>query len=132
MEGREEICPLVPSPKLTVYEVPGESPEALKVTASGAAPEVGAAPNVMWGGGGVETVLTATVVCAVAEPALLVAVNVYVVVCEGETAVEAPLTEPIPEIESEVAPETPHESVALWPEVMEDGDAAKDVMVGTG
>src|SRR5262249_33594510 len=40
--------------------------------------------------------LTATVVLAVVEPPLLVAVRVYVVVAEGVTVVDVPVTVPIP------------------------------------
>jgi hypothetical protein len=55
-----------------------------------------------------------TVVCAVTAPWALLAVRVYVVVCDGEAWIELPSTAPRP-LESEVALATDQESVALPP-----------------
>jgi hypothetical protein len=62
--------------------------------------------------------VTVTVACAVDEPPLLVAVRVYVVVCAGETLVEAPVTVPMPPIDREVAADTDQDSVELAPGAM--------------
>ena len=51
-------------------------------------------------------------------------------VCVGETSIEVPFTSPMPLMESEVAPETDHESVAPDPCVIDAGVAAKEEMVG--
>lgn len=52
------------------------------------------------------------------------------VVAEGVTVVEVPVTDPIPEIENEVAPVTDHESVTLEPEVMLVELAEKEEITG--
>ena len=56
----------------------------------------------------------------------------YVVVCEGVTCSDEPVTVPTPLIESDVALDALHESVPLWPWVIDEGDAVKEEMVGTG
>ena len=53
------------------------------------------------------------------------------VVCIGETWIEVPFTSPMPLMESEVAPETDHESVAPDPCVIDAGVAAKEEIVGS-
>ena len=78
--------------------------------------------------------VTVTVVCAVIEPWALLAVRVYVVVCDGETWTELPITAPRPLIESEVALATDQESVALPPPAkgeIDAGEALNEEIVGT-
>ena len=79
-------------------------------------------------GGG--AVFTVTVACAVTDPALFVAVRVYVVVCAGETPSEVPVTVPMPAMEREVAPLTVQASVELAPAVIPAGLAVKEEMLG--
>jgi hypothetical protein len=85
---------------------------------------------------GEETVVpeTVTVVGAVTEPLLLVAVIVYVVVCVGETVTdpeESDDWEPTPlSILTEVAPDVFQERVVEPPEVIVVGEAEKEEMVG--
>jgi hypothetical protein len=55
-----------------------------------------------------------------------------VVVRAGETVVDAPVTVPIPLIESAVEPETDQERVEDCPAVITDGLAVNEEMVGTG
>ena len=52
------------------------------------------------------------------------------VVCVGVTDTEVPVTAPTVFIEREVAPDTFHDRVVDWPEVMEAGEAENDVIVG--
>src|SRR5882724_5465008 len=84
------------------------------------------------GGGGV-TVVTVTVAVAVTEPALFVAVSVYVVVALGVTAVD-PLAEAevkVPGVILKlVAPAADQESVEEFPLVTESGLAVKEEIVG--
>jgi hypothetical protein len=61
----------------------------------------------------------------------LVAVRVYVEVSDGVTWIELPVTAPMPLIESEVAFDVDQETVELWPEPIDAGEAAKEVMRGT-
>src|SRR5262249_41870833 len=75
--------------------------------------------------------LTATVVLAVVEPPLLVAVRVYVVVAEGVTVVDVPVTVPIPGAMLMVsAPVTLQLSVALCPVCTAAGVAVKAAITG--
>ena len=75
--------------------------------------------------------VTVTVVVAVADPAELVAVSVYVVVDDGVTVVEVPMTVPgAGEMLRLVALITDQESVVVCPEVRVVGLAAKVEMVG--
>ena len=77
---------------------------------------------------------TVTVVCAVTAPWALLAVRVYVVVCDGETWTELPITAPRPLIESEVALATVQESVALLPPAkgeIDAGEAVNEEIEGT-
>ena len=77
---------------------------------------------------------TVTVVCAVIEPWALLAVRVYVVVCDGETWIELPITAPTPLIEREVALATDQDSVALPPPAtgeIDAGEAVNEEIVGT-
>ena len=56
------------------------------------------------------------------------------VVCDGETCIEVPVTAPMPLIESEVALATDQESVALSPASkgeIDAGEAVKEEIVGT-
>ena len=63
--------------------------------------------------GGLVSAVTVTVVWAVTDPALFVAVSVYTVVAAGVIACEVAVTVPIPGLmEIEVAPVTTHDSVA--------------------
>ena len=58
----------------------------------------------------------------------------YVVVCDGETWIELPVTAPRPLIESEVALATDQESVALPPPskgAIDAGEAVNEEIVGT-
>ena len=73
-----------------------------------------------------------TVVCAVADPVTFVAVSVYVVVADGETLVEVPVTVPIPLIERDAALETVHDSVDDWPGAIDEGEAVNDEITGSG
>ena len=75
-----------------------------------------------------------TVVCAFTEPWALLAVRVYVVVCDGETWIELPVTAPRPLTESDVALATDQESVALPPPSkgeIDAGEAVNEEIVGT-
>jgi len=59
---------------------------------------------------------------------------VYVVVCDGETWIELPITAPRPLIESEVALATDQESVALPPSTngeIDAGEAVNEEILGT-
>ncbi len=79
--------------------------------------------------GGVED--TVTVVLAVTEPLLLVAVKVYVVVTVGDTVLLVnPVTSPTLLIDNEVAPLTDQDRVEDWPEVMEEGEEEKELIIG--
>ncbi|MGA2571688.1 MAG: hypothetical protein ABSF23_14315 [Terracidiphilus sp.] len=79
--------------------------------------------------------VTVTATVAVAEPAVLVAVNVYVVAAVGLTVVE-----PVAEVEEKLpgvivtppAPDVAQLKVVLEPGTIEAGFAVKDVMVGAG
>jgi hypothetical protein len=56
-----------------------------------------------------------------------------VVVCDGETSIEVPVTVPMPLIESEVVSATDQDSVVLPPlpkGQTDPGEAAKEAMVG--
>ena len=82
------------------------------------------------GAGGAVTV---TVVCAEADPTLLVAVNVYVVVTTGETTSDVPVTGPMPEMERVGVglPLTDQDRTVVWPMVViVDGFAVNEVIVG--
>ena len=68
--------------------------------------------------------------CEVTDPPAFVAISVYVVVEAGETETEVPVTAPIPEMLSEVAPVVVQERVADWPAVMLAGDATNEEMAG--
>ena len=64
----------------------------------------------------------------------MLAVSVYVVVCDGETWSDVPVTTPIPLIEIEVALATDQESVALSPASkgeIDAGEAMNEETVGT-
>ena len=70
-------------------------------------------------------------VVAVTEPALFVAVSVYVVVAVGLTETEFPLTVPTDGLIFKlVAPLTLHDSVLKAPAAMEAGEALKLLIVG--
>jgi hypothetical protein len=78
---------------------------------------------------------TEIVVCALADPAALVAVSVYVVVCDGDTVVEFIIllleTAPIPPIDTEVALLTDHVScVADWPSCSTGCKEVNELIVG--
>jgi hypothetical protein len=76
---------------------------------------------------------TATVACAVALPALLEALNVYVVVLLGDTTNEVPVTAPTPLSIKRLGagfPETVHESVEVPPLLTVEGEALNTEIVG--
>ena len=78
-------------------------------------------------------VLTLMVTDAVAEPALLVAVSVYVVVLEGATTVEPLAVVKVAlmgAIVTEVAPVVLQLKVTLVPLATEDASAVKEAMIG--
>jgi hypothetical protein len=81
------------------------------------------------GGGGGSGALTATVVAAVAEPPLFVAVSVYAVVCVGLTVSEVPFTT-LPFTLNDVAPMADHESVDDCPATMLAGVEVKLAITG--
>jgi hypothetical protein len=75
--------------------------------------------------------MTPTVTLAVVVPAEFAAVSVYVVVAEGVTDTELPLTAPTPWlIERDEAPCVANESVALCPATTAVGLAVKELMTG--
>ncbi len=78
--------------------------------------------------------LTVTVTCAVALPALLLAVSVYVVVLVGHTTFEVTVeTVPIPlSSVTVVAEATVHDKLTCWPGEITEALALKDEIVGTG
>ena len=74
---------------------------------------------------------TVTVAVAVTDPALFVAMRVYVVVAAGVTLTEVPVTEPTPgAMLSEVAFEADQLNVALWPTCTVVGAAVKEAITG--
>ena len=78
--------------------------------------------------------VTVIVTDAVLLPFAFVAVSVYCVVAAGMTALEVTyVTSPTPLlIETDVAPETLHESVTCCPAVIVRGVAVNELMVGAG
>jgi hypothetical protein len=83
--------------------------------------------------GAVVSVVTVTVTDLVAEPAVLVAVRVYVVVAAGDTEVEVPVTAPTPLLIDSVGagvPVTVHAKVDDCPCAMVAGEAVNAVMAG--
>jgi hypothetical protein len=89
--------------------------------------DCGAAEIITVGG-----LLILTVVVAVADPVEFVAVSIYVVVVIGLTDLEVPVTVPIPWfIDKDVALDTFQLKVEEDPELIFDGEAVNDVIVGS-
>jgi hypothetical protein len=81
-------------------------------------------------GAGEEAAVTVTVTVFVTEPPAFVAVSVYVVVFEGSTLDEVPVTAPTPLKLSEVAPVALQPTFDAWPALIVAGVALKLLITG--